>query len=126
MNNIKIHKQFIDLAPSITRRRLVIECIHNNTFNKDIIYNYMVNLSSVMNMSIVSMPTFNYEKEYGLSSYMCWKESGMHVYTWNKTSTRPNFMSIDIYTCKDFDINEVINYTTIYFKNNITEITWRE
>ena len=43
-----------------------------------------------------------------------------------KTSKRPNFMSIDIYTCKNFEIQDVINFTKNMFQDEITEITWRE
>ena len=120
------HSEFIDLAPNIVRRRLVIECIHKNNFNEQKIYDYMVQLSNVMNMTIVLMPTINDVEEYGFSAYMSWKESGMHIYTWNKTDQRPNFMSIDIYTCKDFNVKDVINFTKNIFSNEITEITWRE
>ena len=120
------HSEFIDLAPNIVRRRLVIECIHKNNFNEQKIYDYMVQLSNVMNMTIVILPTINDVEEYGFSAYMSWKESGMHVYTWNKTDQRPNFMSIDIYTCKDFNVKDIINFTKNIFSNEITEITWRE
>ena len=126
VHNIKQHDNFVDLAPSIIRRRLVIECIHKQNFDEEVINNYMVQLSKIMNMTIVSLPKLNYVEEYGYSGYMSWKESGMHVYTWNKTDNRPNFMSIDIYTCKDFEIKKVIDYTKEFFKDNITEITWRE
>ena len=120
------HSEFIDLAPNIVRRRLVIECIHKNNFNEQKIYDYMVQLSNVMNMTIVTLPTINNVEEYGFSAYMSWKESGMHVYTWDQTEERPNFMSIDIYTCKDFNVKDVINFTKNIFSNEITEITWRE
>ena len=68
----------------------------------------------------------NYVNEYGWSAYMSWKESGMHVYTWEETNERPNFISIDIYTCKDFDLDKVIDFTKKSFKDYLTEITWRE
>ena len=126
MNMIQEHSKFVDLAPMIVRRRLVVECIHKNNFDEKKIYDYMVELSNVMNMTIVTMPVTNYVKEYGFSAYMSWKESGMHVYTWEETSERPNFMSIDIYTCKNFEIRDVINFTKNTFQDEITEITWRE
>lgn len=126
MSNIEVLNEFQDLAPTIVRRRLVIECIHNQNFDEQKIKDYMVELSSVMNMTIVTMPISNYLEGYGYSAYMTWKESGMHVYTWNETESRPNFMSIDIYTCKHFDINEVIEFTKNTFRENITKITWRE
>ena len=124
---IKTHKEFIDLAPTIVRRRLIIECIHKkNKIHEKKIYNYMVELSDIMNMTIVSLPVTNYVEEYGFSAYMSWKESGMHVYTWNENSERPHFMSIDIYTCKNFLIKDVIEFTKKSFNDEITEITWRE
>ncbi len=126
MKHIVELPNFVDLAPTITRRRLVIECIHNQNFDEKKIYDYMVELSNVMDMTIVTMPTTNNVEDYGFSAYMSWKESGMHVYTWNETEERPNFMSIDIYTCKDFSIPDVINFTKNTFRENITMITWRE
>ena len=126
MKHIVELPDFVDLAPTITRRRLVIECIHNQNFDEKKIYDYMIELSNVMDMTIVTMPTTNNVEEYGFSAYMSWKESGMHVYTWNETEERPNFMSIDIYTCKDFSIPDVVHFTKNTFRENITMITWRE
>tara|TARA_Y100001958_G_C21073676_1_gene432342 strand:+ start:433 stop:813 length:381 start_codon:yes stop_codon:yes gene_type:complete len=125
---ITTHEEFVDLAPNIVRRRLVVECIHKNNFDEKKIYDYMVQLSEVMNMTIVTMPVTNYVQEYGFSAYMSWKESGMHVYTWNndENNDRPNFMSIDIYTCKNFKIKDVIDFTRLTFSDEITDITWRE
>lgn len=125
---VTTHGEFVDLAPNIVRRRLVVECIHKNNFDEKKIYDYMVNLSTVMNMTIVTMPVTNYVQEYGFSAYMSWKESGMHVYTWNndENNDRPNFMSIDIYTCKNFEIKDVIDFTRLTFSDEITDITWRE
>ena len=126
MNSIKTLPEFVDLAPTIVRRRLVIECLHQNNLDAETICQYMVDLSTVMNMTIVSPPTTQADPEYGISAYMCWKESGMHFYTWTANESRPNFMSIDIYTCKNFEIEKVIEFTKKHFENNITHITWRE
>ena len=121
-----IHVPFKDLAPNIVRRRLVIEGITTEPLPVDQITTYMIELSTVMDMTIVSQPTTNYEEDYGFSAYLCWKESGMHVYSWKETDDRPNFFSIDIYTCKGFEIKDVLNFTTESFENVLTELTWRE
>jgi S-adenosylmethionine/arginine decarboxylase-like enzyme len=118
--------EFKDLAPSIIRRRLVVECLYQGELTADAICQYMTKLSDVMNMTIVAPPTTQMEPAYGISAYMCWKESGMHVYTWTANESRPNFMSIDIYTCKNFDISQVINFTEQHFTPQVTHITWRE
>ena len=126
MNSITTLPQFVDLAPSIVRHRLVIECLYQNNLDAKSICQYMTELSTVMNMTIVSPPATQADPKYGISAYMCWKESGMHFYTWTANESRPNFMSIDIYTCKNFDIEKVIEFTKKHFENNITHITWRE
>ena len=77
-------------------------------------------------MTIVSPPTIQSVPDYGISAYVCWKESGMHIYNWTDNDSRPKFMSIDIYTCKNFEIEKVIEFTKKHFENNITHITWRE
>ena len=61
---INQHDNFIDLAPTIVRRRLVIECIHKNNFNEEKINDYMVKLSNIMNMTIVRSPEINYVEGY--------------------------------------------------------------
>jgi S-adenosylmethionine/arginine decarboxylase-like enzyme len=123
---MKEYNQFIDLAPMITRRRLIVEATLDTLPPQETISEYMIELSNVMNMTIVSNPSFNYEEDYGLAAYMCWKESGMHVYTWKEADNRPNFVSIDIYTCKDFELKDVINFTKNRFGQTLREITWRE
>ena len=120
---MNIHNSYIDLAPTIIRKRLVIEGISEEPFSKEGMERYMNELSKLMDMTIVSKPTFNFDIKYGLSSYMCWKESGMHIYTWEKNEDRPNFFSIDIYTCKDFDIESVLKFT--YSSFPIQELTWK-
>ena len=121
-----IHTTFKDLAPMITRKRLVLEGLMKRQFTNPEINKYMIQLSSVMNMTIVTNPVFSYDKDYGTSAYMCWKESGMHVYTWKKNDDRPDFISIDIYTCKDFNIEDVLECTVTTFKDLFLELTWRE
>ena len=121
---MEVIPEYTDLAPTIIRRRLIIEGILKSKLTKDLIESYMFQLSKIMDMTIVSKPVFNYDEKYGLSSYMCWKESGMHIYTWTKTDQRPDFFSIDIYTCKDFTIEDVINHTLKSFPTE--SLTWKK
>ena len=37
---VTTHEEFVDLAPNIVRRRLVVECIHKNNFDEKKIYDY--------------------------------------------------------------------------------------
>ena len=67
---MEIYDTFVDLAPMIVRRRLIIEGTLNALPSQESISEYMKDLSNVMNMTIVSQPSFNYEEEYGLAAYM--------------------------------------------------------
>ena len=121
---MNIHNSYIDLAPTIIRKRLVIEGISEEPFSKEGMDRYMNELSKLMDMTIVSKPTFNFDIKYGLSSYMCWKESGMHIYTWDNRS--PRFFSVDIYTCKEFNPEHALEYTEEFFGDNLIKLTSRE
>ena len=120
-----IHKSFKDLAPMILRKRLVVEALTHREMISSDIRSYLIALSRRMNMTIVSMPQIQHEEAYGYSGYLCWKESGCHMYSWKQTEDRPHFVSIDIYTCKDFVIDDVIQFTRLHFKDGLQELTWR-
>jgi len=131
-------KDFFDLEPNIVYHKLAIECIHKKNFNEDKVFDYMIDLSKLMNMNIdthygIDFDLFDNDVEITTChrrapSHMIWKENGMNVYTWNKDENekRPNFMSINIYTCKKFVIKDVIDFTRLTFSDEITDITWRE
>ena len=48
---MKEYPGFIDLAPMIIRRRLVIECIYNEDIDNTRIKDYMIELSDIMNLN---------------------------------------------------------------------------
>jgi S-adenosylmethionine/arginine decarboxylase-like enzyme len=126
MSDVKEYKNFKDLAPMIMRKRLIIEGTTNQSIHGFEIKNYLNELSKVMNMTIVSHPTIQWDDAYGYSGYVCWKESGSHMYSWKETDERPDFFSVDIYTCKDFQVEDVIEFTKLHLKGNLKEITWRQ
>ena len=78
----------------------------------------------VLNMTYVTAPICNYEPNYGWCAYMHWKESGMHIYSWD--NREPKFFSIDIYTCKSFSPEDVVRYTEEFFGDNLIKLKWKE
>jgi len=121
-----IHKNFRDLAPMIVRKRLIIEGTTMKPIIGYEIKTYLLKLTTTMNMTIVTYPSIQHDEAYGYSGYLCWKESGSHMYTWHETEERPNFFSIDIYTCKQFHLEDVIKLTKMFVGENLLELTWRE
>ena len=113
-----------DLAPDIFRQRLVIEFTLQNKIESSLLVTYAEELTKELDMTLVSSPILTYAPDYGWSVYVHWKESGMHIYTWDYR--KPIFISVDIYTCKKFKISDAIDYTNKFFKNNILKIVWKE
>ena len=74
-------------------------------------------------MTAVSEPETKFAEEYGWCCYMHWKESGMHVYSWEKRV--PPFFSIDIYTCKAFGWGDAVRFTESFFGDDLLKITYR-
>lgn len=100
------------IEPDIFRKRLVIE---GNSLIGDIdsvdLVNYINEFSYQIGMSIVYGPFTHHAQGFGLAAYAHWTTSGIHVYTWDNS----NFISIDIYTCQDFNTKQAVEFTHNYF-----------
>ena len=115
---------WVDLAPEICRQRIIVEGTLHNAFNPVDMVRYCREVSIVLDMTPVSKPKTDFAEEYGWCCFMHWKESGMHIYSWD--NIKPKFFSIDIYTCKTFDPWDVVRYTEEFFEDNLIKLTWKE
>jgi len=113
-----------DLAPDICRQRIVVEGTLHNEFNPVDMVRYCKEISTVLNMTPVSNPKTSFTEGYGWCCFMHWRESGMHIYSWD--DREPKFFSIDIYTCKSFDPMDVARFTEEFFEGNLIKLTWKE
>lgn len=113
-----------DLAPDICRQRMVVEGLTHNSFSPRDQVRYCKEISEVLDMTPVAEPITSFAEEYGWCCFMHWKESGMHIYSWEHRN--PKFFSIDIYTCKRFLPQEVLDYTNEFFGDSLLKVTWRE
>jgi len=112
------------LVPEIYRQRLVIEGItgthmYKHWKSKVGIHRYIRNLTRILDMHTLFGPrvtrmgeTIDKEKQAGYEGLTVWAESGMQLYTWEKY----HLITIDIFSCKPFDVKEVIDFTTKAFK----------
>jgi S-adenosylmethionine decarboxylase len=116
--------KWVDLAPDICRQRLIIEGTLRGVFLPEDMTRYCHEITKVLAMTAVTSPICNHDPDYGWCAYTHWKESGMHIYAWDKRT--PKFFSIDIYTCRSFDPMDAINYTEEFFKDNLIKLTWKE
>ena len=112
-----------DLAPDIVRRRMVIEGTLNRPFAGERMTSYCEEITRVLDMTPVTSPMCNYDSRYGWCAYMHWKESGIHIYSWE--NHEPPFFSIDIYTCKSFQEEDVVGFTEKFFDHELIDLVWK-
>ena len=105
--------RFKDLAPQITRQRLVIEGYPAFIITDSHIKQYLSELSDVLAMKALITPLTNRSHEFGWAGWIHWETSGAHFYAWEHPML---FFSVDIYTCKAFDPDTAVHFTNAFFK----------
>ena len=101
-----------DLAPMIHRQRLVVEGTTPRPITREQICDYLRELGDVTDMVVLTDPVTHQSPLYGWAGWVHWETSGAHFYAWDQPKL---FFSVDIYTCKAFDPERVVDFTERYF-----------
>jgi hypothetical protein len=101
-----------DLAPEIYRQRAVIEGYPNKPLKAQEIKDYLTGLSDTLKMITLIEPITHRSPSYGEAAWIHRETSGAHFYAWDVPRL---FFSVDIYTCKKFDIKDAVEYTKSFF-----------
>ena len=72
-----------DLAPDIFRKRMVVEGTLKRPFEPLEMIGYCRRITDVLKMTRISSPFCSHDAKYGWCAYMHWKESGIHIYSWD-------------------------------------------
>jgi hypothetical protein len=110
-----------NLAPEIYRQRAVIEGYPTKPLKAEEIKKYLSQLSGVLKMKTVLKPVTHRSELYGEAAWIHWETSGAHFYAWDVPRL---FFSVDIYTCKEFDVKDAVDFTKKYF--SASEIEFKE
>ena len=102
-----------DLAPEIVRQRMVIEGTPTEPIGADDIARYLTGLSEVCQMTLLIEPVTHRSDRFGWAGWVHWESSGAHFYGWEQPRL---FFSVDIYTCRAFDAERVVEYTSDFFR----------
>lgn len=97
-----------DLAPSIVRQRLIIEGYPRKPLDAETIKNYLSALSDTIDMVTIMAPVTHRSDRYGEAAWIHWETSGAHLYAWDEPIL---FFSVDIYTCKLFEVRLAVEFT---------------
>lgn len=112
---------YTDLAPTILRQRLVVEGYPAKEITDADIKDYLSKVSEITDMVTILDPVTHSSTQYGWAGWIHWETSGAHFYAWDRPVL---FFSVDIYTCKAFNPQLVIDFTKTYFA--ASEITAKE
>jgi S-adenosylmethionine decarboxylase len=113
-------RDFRDLAPQILRQRLVIEGYPALPISDDQIKDYLNRLSKFIGMRTLLVPVTHRSDLYGWAGWIHWETSGAHFYAWEQPLL---FFSVDIYTCKAFNVDVALEFTRRYFE--ASDITYK-
>ena len=93
-------------------------CNHKAVDSVEVCYNYLDKMTEVMRVHKQSPPfvvytdPIKYPDKAGISGWVPIVESGISIHTLTPT----NFISVDIYSCKRYNIDKVREFTKKIFK----------
>jgi S-adenosylmethionine decarboxylase len=102
----------LDLAPEICRQRLVVEGLNAEPISAEAISGYLTALSTAIDMVTLIEPVTHRSPQYGWAGWIHWETSGAHFYAWDVPRL---FFSVDIYACKPFSADAVLDLTKRWF-----------
>ena len=107
------NRPYQDLAPQILRQRLVIEGYPALPISDRSISDYLCRLSDHIGMRTLLAPVTHRSDLYGWAGWIHWETSGAHFYAWEQPLL---FFSVDIYSCRAFDVQAALDLTRHYFE----------
>ncbi len=114
-----------DLAPDITRKRLIIEGYFSTEVVRSTIEQFFDSLCSALNLRKYGDPIIfspggeGKEENQGFDAFIPLIDSGISLYVWSNKK----FFSCIIFTCKDFDEKRAIAHAQEFFKAKTLEYT---
>ncbi len=107
-----------DLAPDITRQRLLIEGFYTIDVDKKVVKDYFRKITSSLKLKTYGDPIIfspggeGKDVNQGYDAFVPLIDSGIAAYIW----TNAKFFSIVVYTCKSFDGEIALKATKEFFK----------
>lgn len=107
-----------DLAPHITRQRLIIEGFYSTLVDRESITKYLHGVAKHLNLRTYGDPTIHSpegmgkDDNQGFDAFIPLIDSGISLYVWSSEK----FMSVIIYTCKSFSSKDAIEYTKKFYE----------
>lgn len=107
-----------NLAPAITRQRLLIEGFYGIEVNRQTIVDYFTCVTTALGLRMYGEPIVfspggeGKEENQGFDAFVPLIDSGISLYVWSGSK----FLSLIIYTCKSFDEKIAMDVTRTFFQ----------
>jgi len=107
-----------NIAPDITRQRLLIEGFYKIEVDKEMIKKYFNGITNELKLKMYGEPIIfspgggGREENQGYDAFVPLIDSGISLYVW----VNSKFISLIIYTCKNFDNKKALDFTKEFFK----------
>ncbi len=112
-----------NLAPNITRQRLLVEGFYSIDADKKVIVKYFKTITKSLGLRMYGEPIIfstgggGKDINQGYDAFVPLIDSGISVYVWSNSK----FLSLIIYTCKKFDEDTAVETTKKFWKINKIE-----
>lgn len=109
---------FKNLAPDITRQRLLIEGKYLADLKQDNIEAYLVGIARHLGLRTYGRPTIHATsgagkaENEGFDAFIPLIDSGISLYVWSEKK----FFASLLFTCKSFNIDDAVSYTGDFFR----------
>ena len=107
-----------NLAPEIVRQKFLIEGFFDIDVDERIIEDYFGEITRSLNLKMYGKPIIfspggkGKEENQGYDAFVPLIDSGISLYIWTKSK----FLSMVIYSCKNFDEGKATEVTKSFFK----------
>ncbi len=107
-----------NIAPNITRKRLLMELFYSTTVDKKTIQDYFREITKALGLKTYGKPIIfspggtGKNENQGYDAFVPLIDSGISIYVWSESK----FISLIIYTCKDFNTKIAVKITKKFFK----------
>lgn len=115
-----------NIAPNIKRQRLLIEWFYSIEADKSVIESYFKGITEYLQLRMYWEPIIfspggeGKEENQWYDAFVPLIDSGISVYVWSNAK----FLSLIIYTCKDFDEKKAIEFTKEFWKIDEVFFQW--
>ena len=106
-----------DLAPGITRQRLLIEGYYGSAVDQSAVERYLTGLAAHLELRTYGSPVVHAPggagkaQNQGFDAFIPLIDSGISLYVWSAS----RFFATVLFTCKHFPVDRAVEFTREFF-----------